>query len=190
MVNFKFRLAAGRFINTALKKSTEKPVIYPLDKAIKLQSFPRFPQVREYDELLVFALKTNLGRAFLLAGILSLLFFFIEASLLLLFLFNMVLFATGFIWNYRYNFRNKPLLKVNREGMTYKRRRYSWDKIQYMICAAGYNGESSTYDTTYIRFSYNNTIKTIYIDGLSRPEEEVIHYIYAFRENHKINMQG
>ncbi len=166
-----------------MKKSIEKPDIHALDKALAIQASPQFPPVCAYDELLAFAPVNNWVWALLIPGGLSLLLYGLDSGLLLLLLFNTLLALIGFLWNYRYNLRKRPVIKVNRQGITYKRSYYSWDKIGNMVCAEGYDAERSTYDSTYIRFRYNNSIKTLVIDGLSRPVAEILHYIHAFRAN-------
>lgn len=164
-----------------MKKNKEKPGIPALDKELIILSSSRFRPVQEYDELLAFTPKTNWGWALLIPAGLSLVFYSLGGSFLPLFLFNMLLALITFLWNYRYNLRKQPVIRLNREQIIYKRHSYPWNEVYNLICVEGYDEERSTCDSIYIRFNYRNSIKTIYINGLSA--EEIIHYIHAFRAN-------
>lgn len=166
-----------------MKKNKEKPGIPALDKELILQACDRFPPVQKYDELLAFSPKNNWGRALLIPGCLSLFFYWLDGSLLVLFLFNMLLALIGFLWNYRYNIHKQPVIQLNRDAIIYKRRSYPWNEVYNLICVEGYDEERSTSDSVYIRFNYKNSTKTICINGLSRSTKEIIHYIHAFRGN-------
>lgn len=113
----------------------------------------------------------------ILAGILYL----TDIGLVLMLIFNGLILSVIYLWNYKYNLRRKPLLVINKKGITYKRTSYEWEHIQELLCAEEYDADSGWHTSTYIRFNYHKANPKIDISGLSRSIEEIIHYINAFR---------
>ena len=166
-----------------MKKDAEKAAIDPLDNEIPIKLFSKFPVIAEGEELIVLAQETLFGCIIFLTCLASVVFYLINAGFLALFIFNLIIITVGYLWNYKYNIRKKPILKISKAGITHKNSFYEWYGIQNMVCAEEYNGERGVYDATYIKFNYGNSIKTIYIGGLSKTKDEIIHYICSFQQN-------
>lgn len=112
---------------------------------------------------------------------LSIIFYFVDSSMLALFSFNMFLLLLIFIWNYKYNFLKKPLLRIDKAGITYRNLCYAWEDIQELVCAEEFDEDRRLFNSTYIKLSCSNSLKKIDISVLSKPAEEVIHYISSFQ---------
>lgn len=114
-------------------------------------------------------------------GVLSIIFYFVDSSMLALFSFNMFLLLLIFFWNYKYNFLKKPLLRISKAGITYRNSCYAWEEIQDLVCAEEFDEDRRLFNSIYIKLSYNNSLKKIDISGLSKSTEEIIHYINSFQ---------
>ena len=165
-----------------LKNYPTKISIAALDKEVEIKSFAQFSSVSQNDELVVFAQKANFSWPVIVMGALSIIFYFVDGSMLALFSFNMFLLLLIFIWNYKYNFLKKPLLQISKAGITYRNSCYAWENIQELVCAEEFDEDRRLFNSIYIKLNYNNSLKKIDISGLSKPAEEVIHYISSFQE--------
>jgi hypothetical protein len=165
-----------------LKNYPTKISIAALDKEVEIKSFAQFSSVTQNDELVVFAQKANFSWPVIIMGALSIIFYFVDGTMLALFSFNMFLLLLIFIWNYKYNFLKKPLLQISKAGITYRNSCYAWENIQELVCAEEFDEDRRLFNSIYIKLNYNNSLKKIDISGLSKPAEEVIHYISSFQE--------
>lgn len=170
-----------------MKNYPTKISIAALDKEVKIKSFAQFSSVTQNDELVAFAQKANFSWPVIIMGALSIIFYFVDGSMLALFSFNMFLLLLVFIWNYKYNFLKKPLLRIGKAGITYRNCCYAWEDIQGLVCAEEFDEDRRLFNSIYIKLSYNNSLKKIDISGLSKPAEEVIHYINSFQPKQEPN---
>jgi hypothetical protein len=164
-----------------LKNYPTKVSIAALDKEVKIKSFAQFSSVTQNDELIAFAQKANFSWPVIIMGALSVIFYFVDGSMLALFSFNMFLLLLIFIWNYKYNFLKKPLLRISKAGITYRNSCYAWENIQGLVCAEEFDEDRRLFNSIYIKLNYNDSLKKIDISGLSKPAEEIIHYINSFQ---------
>lgn len=165
------------------KRNLKRAAIDPLDNEIELRSFSQYPLVLENDSLKVYEQKELFGCLSVLTLIASALLYFIDKFLLIVFFLNLLVFLIRFIWNYKYSFRKKPVLTVDKTGIQYKNHHYQWEYMTNLVCGQEYDGEREVYTATHVKFNYQNKIEKIYIGGYSRPSEEIIHYISSFQRN-------
>lgn len=169
-----------------LKNYPTKISIVALDKEVKIRSFAQFSSVTQNDELVAFAQKANFSWPVIIMGALSIIFYFVDGSMLALFSFNMFLLLLIFIWNYKYNFLKKPVLRISKAGITYRNSCYAWGNIQGLVCAEEFDEDRRLFNSIYIKLSYNNSLKKIDISALSKPAEEIIHYINSFQGSQEL----
>lgn len=173
-----------------MDRNHKQVTIDPLDNQIEIKPFSQFQTVTEKDSLAAFPKKKLFGCLSILTLAVSISLYFIDKSLLLILLLNLLIVFSIYLWNYKYHSRRKPLLLLDKTGIHYKNKIYKWPQIYNLICAEEYDGERAMYSSFYIKFNYQDSIQKINISGMSRSAEEIIHYLSFFnvdREGTYIN---
>lgn len=166
------------------KKDLKKAALDPLDTEIELMSFPQYSLVMENDSLKVYEIGRLFGCIGLAILVGSALLYFIDPFYIVVFFFNLLVALFRLLWNYKYSFQKKPVIIIDKKGITHKNDLYAWEYIENMVCGEEYDGERAVYTATHVKFNYKGKIEKIYIGGYSQDSEEIIHYISSFQRSY------
>lgn len=152
-----------------------------LENELEIKTSPKFSLIKKSETLKVFESHSDPGCMAVFVLILSVLLFFVDKVLLMVFLLTLGISAIGYVWRYQYTFKKKPVIIINSIGITEKDHLYLWAEIFDLSCSEEFDNERAMFTATHLRFTCHGDVKKIYIGGYDKSIEEIIHYVAVFR---------
>ncbi|MFC3561219.1 hypothetical protein [Pedobacter jamesrossensis] len=152
-----------------------------LEDELEIKTSTKFSLITRSDALKVFESHSDLGCMAVFVLLMSVLLFFVDTVLLIMFLLTLCLSAAGYVWRYKYTFKKKPIIIINNIGITEKDHVYLWIEMLNLSCSEEFDSERGLFTATHLRFTYHGDVKKIYIGGYDKSIEEIIHYVAVFR---------